>query len=148
MHLVFKDIDSIIAEHIECSNDFRNLLLVNKYCNKLVYDNPLFKEWKFLFSKGKINFVNACKYGCLEICKYLLIKDNIHIDNNYTFRPSYNNDNLEEPKWLRQLEGNIDICHYINELFIWSRGNGNIEMIKWLFQLTFICQLRNSKVVD
>ena len=130
MHLVSKDVDLIIAEYIECPNDFRNLLLVNKYCNKLVYDNLLFKEWKCLFSKGKISFINACKHGCLEICKYLFIKDkvDIHAENDWAFSSSCGNGHLEVAKWLYQLDGKINIHADNDGAFRWSCYYDHLEV--------------------
>ena len=74
--LVFRDTDPIIVGYIEALRDFRNLLFVNKYCHKLVTDNKFFQEWHFLVSKDKINFLNACKFGCLNISKYLFTENN------------------------------------------------------------------------
>jgi len=82
--LVFKDINPIIVGYIESTFDFRNLSLTSKYCNKIVTANKFLQEWQFLNSKDKINFLNACKFGCLNISKYLFIVNNV--ENKEAFR--------------------------------------------------------------
>ena len=139
--LVFRDIDSIIVGYIEALSDFRNLLFVNKYCHKLVTDNKFFQEWQFLVSKDKINFLNACNFGCLNISKYLFIENNV--ENNKAFRLSCSNGHLEVCKFLIQLDKNIDI-HAANEYaFISSKKNKHFEVYNFLIQL----DKKNEKVV-
>ena len=104
--LVFKDIDPIIVGYVESLRDFRNLLFVNKYCNKMVTDNKFFQEWKFLDSIDKINFLNACKFGCLNISKYLFTENNAA--NECAFRWSCFNGYLEVYNFLIQLDKKIE----------------------------------------
>ena len=136
--LVFKDIDPIIVGYIESRCDFRNLSLTSKYCNKLVIENKFFQEWQFLNSKDKINFLNACKFGCLNISKYLFTENkniNIHAEDEYAFRWSCENGHLEVCKFLIQLDKNIDIHAENEEAFRWSKKNKHFEVYNFLIQL-------------
>ena len=131
--LVFKDIDPIIVGYIESRCDFRNLSLTSKYCNKLVIENKFFQEWQFLNSKDTINFLNACKFGCLNISKYLFTENNAA--NECAFRWSCFKGHLEVCKFLIQIDKNIDI-HAENEYaFRWSCSDGHLEVCKFLIQL-------------
>ena len=131
--LAFKDIDPIIVGYVESLRDFRNLLFVNKYCNKMVTDNKFFQEWKFLNSKDKINFLNACKFGCLNISKYLFTENNV--ENNKAFRWSCRKGHLEVCKFLIQLDKNIDIHAKNESAFRWSKKNKHFEVYNFLIQL-------------
>ena len=131
--LAFRDTDPIIVGYIESRCDFRNLSLTSKYCNKLVIENKFFQEWQFLNSKDKINFLNACKFGCLNISKYLFSENNS--ENNKAFRWSCHNGHLEVCKFLIQLDKNIDIHAENEEAFIKSKEHGYIEVYNYLIQL-------------
>ena len=131
--LVFKDIDTIIVGYIESRCDFRNLSLTSKYCNKLVIENKFFQEWQFLNSKDEITFLNACKFGCLNISKYLFIENNV--ENNKAFSWSCSNGHLEVCKFLIQLDKNIDIHAKNEDAFRWSKKNTHFEVYNFLMQL-------------
>ena len=83
-------------------------------------------------------FSMACKYGHINIAKWLLTLDekpDIHYDNDMNFSNSCMNDHLEIAKWLLTLDNKIDIHNNDNSAFISACCHGRLDVAKWLYSL-------------
>lgn len=148
--LLLEDLDKVIIQHIETPDDFRNLLTVNEYFKKLVFDDDFFKEWKRLFCEARTRFeaegislkkstifLLVCKLGCFKICKYLYHKEVSYINKN-----AFNDDafslacvsgNMSLIKWLFQKKEEISTGTLLST-FRFSCRTGNLELAKFIHQ--------------
>ena len=139
MNIIISDVDTIIVDLSELP-ELVNLLVVNKYFNKLVSKKPIIKQWIKMKDMNKLPkniFLASCNRNFLL---HGYSKIDIHADNELAFRWSCQNGHKEMAQWLIQLgESNgyskIDI-HADNELaFKLSCESGHKEMAQWLIQL-------------
>ena len=154
MSLLVEDLDRDIVSYIENPNDFRNLLVVNKYFKELVFDDDFFKEWKLLKSKRMSsifvsNFLRACELGCFKICKYLYHKEtsciNDGINDSEAFTLACTNGNMSLIRWIFQLKGGIS-ASTLFQIFIRACCDGNVELAKFIYQLTVDLNIKKDTV--
>ena len=137
-----------------------NLLRTNKKCQELTKETDLFKELykyksdlsflsvvrkgslglsKYLFDKRQEyeGFKNSCKYGHLEIAKWLrsahLYNAEIGGLDGYRFCESCCYNHLEIAKWLYSF-GNITF-HSVEVAFSDSCCYGHLKVVQWLYSL-------------
>lgn len=145
------EIEEIIFSYLDPITDFKQLVLVNKYYHSIISNQ--YNELKNYFKNEKYNhffgfriiskidkmFIKACRYGSLNVVKYIYSKYkniiDIHMDDEYAFQNGCINGNLEIVKYLLSLDDKIDI-HANNDLaFKWSCLNGHLEISKFIFSL-------------
>src|SRR5271169_2262183 len=148
--LYISDLDALLLNHLNVFEDYRHLILTNKYyCNLIMKCDP-YISFRKLYECNKKNqnpllnyldnlFINACRMNN-SLCKNLLktyVNINIHTNNECAFRWSCSNGHLEVAKWLLwQSQQNgftlINIHAYNEWAFIQSCGNGHLEVARWL----------------
>ena len=103
--------------------------------------SPDLKEHADINAQDDWGFSWACRYGNLEVVKYLLTSDelkehaNIHADNDYGFRGACENGHLEIVKYLLtspELKEHADIHVRNDEGFKNACEQGHLEVIKCL----------------
>lgn len=91
-------------------------------------NNEMIKEyisWKSIHPNNKINFRNACKLGYLNIAKWLYESPDIDPYNGHDLMKEY-----------CIFNGEITLSHTNNDdVFIESCKYGQLEVVKWLYQL-------------
>ena len=100
-----------------------------------------FKKYYF----DKFHFLDACKYGQLEIAEHIyeLLDIDIHDRNEQAFLYACRSGNLELVKWLwniglkLEMRGlgriNIHVHHCL--AFIYACESGNLELVQWLWNI-------------
>lgn len=93
-----------------------------------------------LHTDHELAFRLGCKYGHLEIAKWIWNISNktidLHRDNYCIFQITCQHGHTEIAKWLIDISGNtINIYADDNLAFRWSCENGQIETAKWLHSL-------------
>ena len=157
------EIEHIILEYLDPIDDYKNLILVNKYYKNLKENDNLFKELKnfheltkgvnFGFepwnaNENEINFLKSCKYGSDSVTKYLYKKYEIDFRKKLTkesefleiaFGLSCFVGKLKTAQWLFDLNLGMKLpfdIHYSDDyLFSEICENGHIDVLKWLLEL-------------
>lgn len=108
---------------LKCVDKFHQ----NKINSVLIHEYYDFKN-KYLLDK--INFLNVCIHGYINLAKFLYKKDE---DIDDVFTEVCMHGHIEIAKWLYGLSDSIQ--NYIETSFIWSCQGGHIEIAKWLYGL-------------
>lgn len=152
------EIEQLILNYLDLM-DFKNLLSINKYFNDIIVRYPSYHIYlefkKFCLckdgfriynmkkaNKSQTNFFKACRYGYLEIAKFLLKnypnEINLFADFEYAFQTSCENGRLEVAMWLYSLSQGgrkFDIHLYHDRALYISVYNGHLEVHQWLSDL-------------
>jgi ankyrin repeat protein len=86
-------------------------------------------------------FVDACNYGHLEVCKWLLQVSkekgqDINIsDDEDVFHWTCANGHLDVCQWLLQIKPDIDISINNELAFRYACANGHLDVCQWLLQV-------------
>jgi ankyrin repeat protein len=154
MLLIPKEIHKHILEYCGPENDYLHIMTVSKYWNHLIISNNLFIEWKNfclecndpqeLFinrvdnTNGGKNFNMACKMGYLEVCKYLLKRDDVNIndEDDYALKISCEYGRLYVVKWFVKLfKKQKWTSDSLLPLFMSACFNGHLETAKYIISL-------------
>ena len=78
-------------------------------------------------------FIESCKYGHLQIVKYLLTLEGLDpiARNNRAIRWASSNGNLGVVKYLVTLDG-VDPTAFNNIAICWAAENGHLDVVKFL----------------
>ena len=82
----------------------------------------------------KCAFATACKFGQLEVAKWLVHKDPSVCDD-FAFRIACANGHLEVARWLLESYPQINIFAYDNFAFIYACSGSHLEVAKWLVEI-------------
>lgn len=126
------DIISNIVIHCSLMDDYLNLLQLNSQFYRVITRKQVYLEWKRLHTDRKIYddiaFDDACKWGCLEVAKQLLIIDHVNIykESEKAFSLACKKGHIHVTEWL--LEMDPDLC-IDEEILV-----GSLAMMEWLDQ--------------
>ena len=166
MSIIIDDLYSELISQLELIEQLKFRCTSRFHLNRINSDilKELF-DFKTNHSKDKINFINVCRSGYLNLAKFLYTMDtNICAKNESAFRWSCHHGHIEIAKWLYSLgdvnihvenecsfrlsclSGHIEVAKWLYELgvdvhaknecaFRWSCQNGHIEIAKWLYEL-------------
>ena len=117
MSIIINDLDNSLIDFCDLELDYCNLMCINKHYNNLISNNQLFNQWKVIGNTRNRNklFIKCCKNGFLSFAKYLVFKHTINIHA------------------------------YREAAFRYSCENGNLDVAKWLIELS---RQPNYKLID
>jgi len=135
------DIIDSITDHCCLINDYLNLLQVNKKFYQVIIEKKIFSEWKQLHENLRPSGITidiACRYGCVNVAKYLARVDNINLieEGPYLFEVACGWDHINITMWLREVVPQLQID--MKFLTIPS-----IKMGEWLRETKIIGQSYN-----
>lgn len=159
------DIISNIVTYCSLIDDYLNLLQVNTQFYRVIIRKQVYLEWKRLHTDRKIyndiTFDDACKWGCLEVAKQLLVIDHVNIykESEKAFAEACKKGHIHVAEWL--LEMDPDLCideeifvsslammecldqkGLVNESIIKNSiyyfGYKSVEIIYWLYEKGYI----------
>ena len=140
------EMEYLILQYLDPMDDYKNLMLVNKYYKEILESNKLYQDLRLFNSKALyrgrhiINFDRACQFGYFDLAQYLYSKyESIRqTDNGITIRNCCFTNQLEIANWLstmiKQQKKRIHPW-YLREAFQSCCKKRNIEMTKWLSEL-------------
>jgi hypothetical protein len=106
------------------------------YVSKEINDDPNILYVEKFKKERDINraFKKACKYGKINIARWLYSKCNLKFSIRYSIIKSCEKGHLNIVEWLFFRNGQ-QILENIEDMFYASCINGHINIVKWLYKL-------------